>query len=155
MKLEEFNSMTPKEARNELFKCCGSNHWADNVIKHFPFQSIESLKQTSDKIWWECSKEDWLEAFSHHPKIGQKTLDKKFESTKSWAENEQSGTKNADEKILQNLIRVNNIYENKFGFIFIICATGKTAGVMMALLNERIDNDSEKEIKIAAQEQSS
>ncbi len=153
MKLEEFNSLPPKEAWDQLFKCCGCTHWANNVVEHMPFKSIESLKEISDNTWWDCRKADWLEAFSHHPKIGQKALEKKFEATKSWAENEQSGTQNDNENILQELVKANNTYENKFGFIFIVCATGKTAGEMLELLNERLNNDVEKELNIAAQEQ--
>ena len=80
-------------------------------------------------------------------------MEKKFEATKSWAENEQSGTQNADEQLLQELIQANSNYENKFGYIFIVCATGKTAQEMLELLNERLNNDAEKELNIAAREQ--
>ena len=153
MRLEEFNNLIAKEAKHELFKCCGSTHWVENVIKYLPFISLESLKAISDNVWWDCKKEDWLEAFSQHPKIGQKAMEKKFEATKSWAENEQSGTQNADEQLLQELIQANSNYENKFGYIFIVCATGKTAQEMLELLNERLNNDAEKELNIAAREQ--
>lgn len=153
MRLIEFNSLDPVQAKNELLKCCGCAFWVNHLMKGFPFSSIDNLKQLSDAAWTKCNKDDIFEAFSHHPKIGQKKLEQKFESTKSWAENEQSGTRNADEKILDELEEANLAYQKKFGYIYIVCATGKSAKEMLSILHSRLNNDAEKELKIAAAEQ--
>lgn len=154
MKLEEFNLQSPMKARSDLLKCCGSTAWVDKLIKHFPYSSIESLKLISDKCWYSCTKNDFLEAFSHHPKIGDQTVsDKKHTSTTEWAQQEQSAVKDAEQNILSDLSKANLIYEKKFGYIFIICATGKTAIEMLDLFTKRLNNELEEELIIAINEQ--
>ena len=97
---------------------------------------------------------DWKEAFAHHPKIGDfESLKKKFASTRGWAEQEQSGSQNASMAVLQALALANQTYENRFGYIFIVCATGKSAEEMLKILESRLNHDPKIEIKIAAQEQ--
>lgn len=152
--IEKINKLSREEAFSELFKCCGSTHWAKSFAEKIPFANKEELFFVSDAIWAECTKEDGLEAFTHHPKIGDvKSLEKKFSSTKEWAGNEQSGVNSARQEILQALADGNEAYEKKFGFIFIVCATGKSAEEMLELLNSRIDNDAETEFSIAMVEQ--
>jgi 2-oxo-4-hydroxy-4-carboxy-5-ureidoimidazoline decarboxylase len=154
MRLEEFNRLSKENARAELFKCCGCTTWANKLIDFFPFSTVDALKEKSDLIWNSCNEADWKEAFSHHPKIGEKKIDPVlFDSTKSWAEDEQSGVKMAEENILVKLANANMRYENRFGFIFIVCATGKTADEMLEIITERLMNDPKKEIQIAAEEQ--
>jgi 2-oxo-4-hydroxy-4-carboxy-5-ureidoimidazoline decarboxylase len=153
MKLEEFNKLKVEEAKKELLKCCGSSKWVNELIKSFPFKNSEELINNSDDSWKKCSKEDWLEAFSHHPKIGERVEHKKFESTKMWAEHEQSGTRNAEERVLDDLLLSNIDYEKKYGHIFIVCATGKSASEMLSILKHRMKNEPGKEIQIAAEEQ--
>jgi 2-oxo-4-hydroxy-4-carboxy-5-ureidoimidazoline decarboxylase len=138
----------------ELFKCCGSTRWATLLSTKTPFQDLNDLLEKSDTIWSSCTKEDGLEAFSHHPKIGSlKNLEKKYASTQEWAGNEQASVQQANSETLIALAKGNAAYEDKFGFIFIVCATGKTANEMLYLLNERLGNDPEKEWVIAMQEQ--
>ena len=154
MKLEEFNKQNREKAEQDLFKCCGSKAWVKKTMEIFPFNSVEDLKISSDRNWFSCKKEDWLEAFSHHPKIGnQSGADKKHSSTEEWAKEEQSAVKDAGQIILSELEKANQSYENKFGFIFIVCATGKTANEMLKLLNERLNNEPDKELHIAINEQ--
>ena len=154
MNIEEFNQLKKRKAREELFKCCGSTTWANRMIDLLPFRSVNDLKSKSDRIWWECNEEDWKEAFSQHPKIGERKIEeKKFTATKSWAEDEQSGVKLAEEKVITKLAEANLKYEKKFGYIFIVCATGKTADEMLDIVNERSNNNPMEEIKIAASEQ--
>ncbi len=154
MKLEDFNKQSREKAGQDLFKCCGSKTWVNKIMKNFPFNSIEDLKISSDRSWFSCKKEDWLEAFSHHPKIGdQSVADKKHSSTADWAKQEQSAVKDAEQGILSELAKSNQSYQEKFGFIFIVCATGKTAIEMLKLLNDRINNEPEKELHIAINEQ--
>jgi len=154
MSIEELNNLSTDQAREEFFKCCGSSAWAQQMANKKPFKNKEELIKTSDYIWANCSTQDGLEAFTHHPKIGDlKSLEKKFASTKEWAGGEQSGVNTATHDTLVALARGNETYEKKFGFIFIVCATGKTAEEMLDLLNNRLKNDVETEIKIAMNEQ--
>lgn len=119
-----------------------------------PFPSAERLFQAARGVWEELGPSDWLEAFSHHPKIGdRKSLRAKFTATREWAQTEQAGAQGASEKILDELAEGNRLYEQKFGFIFIVCATGKSAGEMLKLLQERLKNDPQRELAAAAEEQ--
>lgn len=156
MKLEEFNKLEEAKMRDELLKCCGSVRWANLMMRSYPFVSLEDVRKKATMIWHEqCTEEDWLEAFAHHPKIGDiKSLQEKFASTKEWAASEQSGTQTAGKEIIQKLAEENKEYEDKFGFIFIVCATGKSAEEMLQLLRQRLLNNYEDEIKIAMEEQS-
>ncbi|MDQ3682195.1 MAG: 2-oxo-4-hydroxy-4-carboxy-5-ureidoimidazoline decarboxylase [Bacteroidota bacterium] len=136
-------------------KCCGSFKWASLMIKNFPFESEKDILSKASQIWnEECRKEDWLEAFMHHPKIGDlKSLEKKFAATKGWASAEQAGVEKANEQIISELAKGNNAYEEKFHFIFIVCATGKSAEEMLQLLESRLQNNYEDELMIAMNEQ--
>ncbi len=97
---------------------------------------------------------DWLQAFASHPRIGDRdALRAKFAATGAWTAHEQSGVDGAPEDLLGELAEENCRYEARFGYIFIVCATGKTAGEMLALLKERLTNDAGLELKIAAGEQ--
>ena len=154
MTLQQFNNLTTEQAREELFKCCGCGNWADELSLLLPFSSVGSLKGVSDEMWSQCSEKDFLEAFSHHPKIGDvKSLEKKFASTQQWASGEQAAVSAAPQQVLEKLAEGNNLYEKKFGYIFIVCATGKSAAEMLDLLNQRLPNSPEQELKIAASEQ--
>jgi len=149
MNLTEFTSLDKESARKELFACCGSNRWADAMMKHFPFTSEKQLVDLSSKIWYdECTEADWRESFTHHPKIGDvKSLTEKF------AGKEQAGVAVATQETIQHLAKANSEYESKNGFIFIVCATGKSADEMLALLNDRLQNSTEEELHIAMGEQ--
>ena len=154
MNLSEFNKQNPDKSKEDLFKCCGSTSWVNKLMKHFPFVSIADLKIHSDQVWFSCQKNDWLEAFSHHPKIGDKTdANKNLSSTSEWASQEQSAVKDAGQNILSDLSIGNQLYEKKFGYIYIICATGKTAGEMLDILTDRLRNSPEEELLIAINEQ--
>ena len=119
-----------------------------------PFADLSSVHHTAEKIWNGLSREDWLEAFTAHPRIGDvNSLRKKFENTRTWASGEQSGVNEAEEKVLHGLAEGNESYEKKFGFIFIVCATGKSAAEMLALLQARLPNTREQEMVNAAAEQ--
>lgn len=122
-------------------------------MKHFPFKSVPELKDASDQAWMACGEDDFLEAFSHHPKIGEKPKQDKTNLSDKWASQEQSGVDNAKMTVLDELAELNEAYVSKHGFIYIVCATGKLAGEMLQLLKERMNNSTEKEIRIAAAEQ--
>ena len=149
MTLEDFNKLDTDTAAKELFSCCGSEKWVGSLIKDFPFASEEALVMKATIVWYdECDKADWTESFAHHPRIGdKKSLEKKF------AGKEQSTVATAPDAIIDALLTANNEYEKKFGFIFIVCATGKSAEEMLRLLNDRLGNDLDEELHIAMAEQ--
>lgn len=119
-----------------------------------PYEDLVELLNDAEEQWYQCSEADWLEAFTHHPKIGDiDALKKKFASTAHWAGNEQGAVAQASGETIQALAKGNDDYEKKFGFIFIVCATGKSAEEMLALLNQRLPNNREEEMQIAAGEQ--
>lgn len=154
MTIEELNALTPDSAREELARCCGSVRWVEGMLARRPFHDKSAARAASDAAWAETSEKDWLEAFSHHPRIGGKdALRAKFSATSSWAQSEQAGAASADEATLDALAKGNADYEARFGFIFIVCATGKTAPEMLALLRARLPNARASELKIAAAEQ--
>ena len=154
MTLEEFNHISVETLKVQLTHCCGSSAWVREMIKHVPFKTKEELISCSDELWQETNEEDWREAFQHHPKIGDiESLQKKFASTAKWAEGEQGAVKQASLQIIEELAEGNRLYEQKFGFIFIVCATGKSAEEMLALLKARLPNSMEEELKTAMLEQ--
>ena len=115
---------------------------------------MDALVESADAIWRNLPPSDWKEAFEHHPKIGDvEALKEKFASTVTWIEGEQAGVRTAPEEVLQQLARRNQEYESKFGYIFIVCATGKSATEMLAMLDQRLGNAVDEELKIAAEEQ--
>ena len=119
-----------------------------------PFANNDALFAKADELWWSLSAEDWLEAFRAHPKIGeQKTAAAQSEQARAWSAQEQSGVADASSQTKDELERLNREYEDQFGFIFIVCASGKSSEEMLSILNSRIDNDRDTELRIAAEEQ--
>ena len=148
------NTLAPEQARAELTKCCGSRAWVSRMIDARPFTDRDSLLGASDAIWWSLARADWLEAFAAHPRIGSKRdVEKKSGTEKAWSEGEQSGATRAADEVLSALTEANAKYEERFGHIYIVCATGKSAAEMLALARSRLSNDPETELRIAAEEQ--
>jgi 2-oxo-4-hydroxy-4-carboxy-5-ureidoimidazoline decarboxylase len=154
MTIEELNKLKDTQLKAELLKCCGSSHWVKQMMAEKPYRSEKDLLLKAESAWYHTTETDWMEAFSHHPKIGDlQSLEKKFASTKTLAGDEQAAVQSALPKTLEKFSEGNSLYESKFGFIFIVCATGKSATEMLDLLNARINNDRYTELKIAAEEQ--
>jgi 2-oxo-4-hydroxy-4-carboxy-5-ureidoimidazoline decarboxylase len=154
MTLHELNTLPVQQLKEELLKCCGSLAWVSKMLAFFPAEDLVELLEDAEEEWSKCSEEDWKEAFAHHPKIGDiESLKKKFASTAGWASGEQSGVDTASRQTLEALAKGNKEYENKFGYIFIVCATGKSADEMLGLLTTRLLNDPKDEIEIASDEQ--
>ena len=154
MTLHELNILPKEQLKQELFKCCGSENWVNKMLPFFPADDMVELINDAEDQWYECTEADWLEAFTHHPKIGDvESLKKKFAATAQWASGEQSAVSTASQQTIEALAKGNEDYENKFGFIFIVCATGKSAEEMLQLLQARLPNAKEEEIKIAMDEQ--
>jgi OHCU decarboxylase len=119
-----------------------------------PFTDAEALFRVADSVWWSLRDEDWLKAFRAHPKIGeQKAAGVQSEQAQSWSAQEQSGIQDAVTETKAALAVGNQEYEARFGFIFIVCATGKSSAEMLAILNARLQNDPGTELRVAAEEQ--
>jgi len=154
MTIQEINDLDPGKCREEFQKCCGASNWVSKMMTARPFENEDVLLQIAHEKWFDCSETDWLEAFTHHPKIGDvESLEKKYASTSHLASDEQSAVNHASKNVINDLAHLNKLYEEKFTFIFIVCATGKTAPEMLELLKARINNSKEDELKKAAIEQ--
>ena len=154
MTLTEFNQLSPNAATEQLLSCCTSERWAKLVSEQAPFASLDSLLTTSDSVWEQMLEADYLQAFEGHPQIGNvATLKEKYRHTEGAAAHEQSGANAADDATLEALAKGNQAYLDKFGFIFIVFATGKSAQEMLDLLNARLPNSREEELVNAALEQ--
>jgi OHCU decarboxylase len=156
--LEWLNSLSGDEATNELLQCCGSRRWASQMADARPFSDPEELRERATDVWWSLDSRDWLESFRSHPKIGEKSSHEKknqlhSEASRKWSEQEQAGVRNVKEETMNYLAELNLKYEAKFGYIFIVCATGKSSEEMLTILRERLENDEAKELPIAAAEQ--
>lgn len=129
-----------------LRECNGSSRWVSAMIERRPFSSREPIFNAANEIWKSLAPSDWLEAFAHHPRIGEET-------NNSVAAREQSGVKSATDDIRAQLAQINRDYEQRFGYIYIVCATGKSAEEMLALARNRLNNDPSTELAVAAEEQ--
>jgi OHCU decarboxylase len=148
------NSLSEAEARAALLRCCGATRWAEQMTARRPFAAEADLFAAARDIAKTLTRNDWLEAFAAHPKIGDlDSLRSKFAHTAAWSAQEQSSLSSAAETTLRALAAGNQTYEAKFGHIFIVCAAGKTADEMLALLEERLSNSADVELRIAAAEQ--
>ncbi|GEO08986.1 2-oxo-4-hydroxy-4-carboxy-5-ureidoimidazoline decarboxylase [Segetibacter aerophilus] len=154
MTLSDLNTLEKSLLKEELTKCCGAHVWVEKMMAIFPVSSKDALLNEARNVWYDCNEDDWKEAFTHHPKIGDmKSLKEKFTTTSKWAEGEQASVKQTSTEVLEALAEGNKLYEDKFGYIFIVCATGKSAEEMLVLLKARLPNDPHEEIKIAMEEQ--
>lgn len=153
--LAKFNAMDEQSARAALASVCGSRKWVGQMLGLRPFADSGKLFAEADRVWFGLEKQDWLEAFSHHPRIGERNLAQaKFAATAAQSSKEQSGMAGASEEVRAAFAAGNEEYERKFGHVFLICATGKSGEQMLQSLNTRIANDGATELKNAAAEQS-
>jgi 2-oxo-4-hydroxy-4-carboxy-5-ureidoimidazoline decarboxylase len=154
MTLEELNKLPTEEAVTEFTRCCGASHWVTKMVESRPFASEDELYEVAKTAWFGLTRVEWLEAFSHHPKIGDiSSLEEKYGNTKEWAGEEQGGVASAHKETLEKLARLNKTYEKRYGYIFIVMATGKSAAEMLEIIELRMKNNPYDEIKIAASEQ--
>jgi len=154
MTLSDLNALAPTARAEALATCCGATAWVATLNEQFPFASVTVLYEAAERIWHNLSEADWREAFTHHPKIGDvSALMEKFASTAAWAAGEQGAVKQASDETLAALATGNKEYERKFGYLFIVCATGKSADEMLALLQARLPHDPSQEIHVAKGEQ--
>jgi 2-oxo-4-hydroxy-4-carboxy-5-ureidoimidazoline decarboxylase len=153
--VERLNALPEPEARQLLQRCCGATRWVDGMLVARPFASPGALFSRAEAVWSKLEAPDFLEAFAHHPEIGAdlQQLRQRFASTASLSESEQAGAAGASEETLLALRRRNRQYRERFGYSFIVCATGKSAAEMLALLEQRIGHEPATELAVAAAEQ--
>jgi 2-oxo-4-hydroxy-4-carboxy-5-ureidoimidazoline decarboxylase len=154
MRLAELNAIPLAAAREAFERCCGAKAWVEGMCTARPFADLEALHAVAERVARPLGRPDRLEAFAHHPRIGDAAaLREKFAATRAWAGEEQSGAADAADEVMEALVAGNRAYESRFGYIFIVYATGKSAAEMLALLQARIDNTPERELEIAWEEQ--
>ena len=154
MSLRLLNSAPRNTAASQLRQCCSSEEWVARMMQQRPFRDSDALHAAADSAWIGLGEQDYLEAFSGHPKIGDiQSLQKKYSDSANLARSEQSGVESASHDLLEKLSAANHAYEEKFGFIFIVCATGKSASEMLAILQGRLKRDRAAELKTACEQQ--
>lgn len=152
--VDRLSRVSQGELRDLLRRCCESEHWVERVAAERPFDSDEKLFERSREIWWELGADDWREEFAHHPRIGELQGDgSEVQATRSWIRDEQEGAAAASAATREALEQANAAYEERFGHVFVIAATGLSAEEILGRLRERLDNDPETELKTAADEQ--
>jgi 2-oxo-4-hydroxy-4-carboxy-5-ureidoimidazoline decarboxylase len=154
MTLEQLNRLSPQDAWSAFERCCGASVWVEHMCAHRPYADRAAMIVEAGSADAMLGPADWREAFAHHPRIGDAAaLRVRFAATAQWAGEEQRGAAEASDATLEELARSNLEYEERFGHIFIVCATGKTVAEMLALLRARLPNNPDVELKIAAGEQ--
>jgi OHCU decarboxylase len=166
MTLAELNAVPRYRAESELIQCCGSRAWVRTMVGRRPFTNLERLLRAASEVWWQLDEGDWREAFGAHPQIGERKaaqtqaeapappLPANFSSqAQAWSAQEQAGMSRAGVGVTMDLEEANREYLAKFGHIFIVCATGKTAEDMLTILRARLLNSPAQELRAAAEEQ--
>ncbi len=153
--LRWLNRASVGDATAALSRCCGARRWVQQMVAARPFASRTHLHGHADHAWWHLGDGDWLEAFTHHPRIGASAaaLRERFGETADWASGEQSSVAAASEATIAALAAANTAYDDRYGYIFIVCASGLSASQMLDKLNARMHNSADDELRIAAGEQ--
>jgi 2-oxo-4-hydroxy-4-carboxy-5-ureidoimidazoline decarboxylase len=152
--LSRWNLLPADEAVKEILPCCGSRAWANGMASSRPVEDLATLLATSDRIWRELDAEDWLEAFQSHQRIGDTRGSGEFsDRAQDWSVQEQRRAAESDDSLKRALREANREYEQRFHRIFIICASGKSAGEILADLRHRLKNDDATELREAAEQQ--
>lgn len=153
MTLAELNIVPRYRAEAELIQCCGSHAWARAMAGRRPFASRDRLLLAAEEIWWRLDAADWREAFGAHPQIGQPSGAGHPPAAQAWSIQEQAGMRHAGAIVAASLEEANREYLARFGYLFIVSASGKSAEEMLADLRARLENPPEQEIRVAAEEQ--
>ena len=152
--IDRLNELPLDLAQVEFLKCCGSRRWAEAMATARPFSDAQAVFAEADALLGQLGEQDWLEAFRAHPKIGERKAETaQSEQAQKWSAHEQARLANASGRIIDELAEKNRQYEDRFGFIFIVCATGKSSEEILAILSERLQNKATDELQAAAQEQ--
>jgi len=152
--LARWNALPDMEAAEEIVPCCGSQRWAQEMVRLRPFGSVVEVWEAADRVWRGLGAEDWDEAFRNHPRIGErKAPAAATKRSAAWSRQEQNGVHAHDATVLAELARRNTEYEARFGRVFLVCATGKSAAEMLGILKRRLGNDAETELREVGEQQ--
>ncbi len=150
---DHVNRLPADACRDALARCCGAGRWVDGMLAARPFASDAAVFTAAERVWWALDHDDWLEAFARHPRIGDRTPVAAPPAARDWARQEQAGMAGASEECRRALVEGGHAYENRFGHVFLICATGRGADDMLAELRRRLRHDAATEFRVAAGEQ--
>jgi 2-oxo-4-hydroxy-4-carboxy-5-ureidoimidazoline decarboxylase len=155
LRLEDLNTLADDAVVDGFLRCCGSTRWARLMAGKRPFASFAQVADEAERVWASLRAEDWLEAFAAHPRIGDSGtgIEMTIAGTVDWSLAEQARVSSAGADVRERLAAANREYEARFGYIFIVCATGKSAGEMLALLERRLTHSPVDELAVAAEEQ--
>ncbi len=152
--VSELDAMPAAEAEALLASCCGAREWVAGMLDRRPFADESTLLRAADDVWWSLGPEDWREAFAHHPRIGERDAAVPQEARAAgWSLGEQADVRAAASSVRTLLRRNSALYEERFGHIYIVCASGRTADELLAILQARLKNDADTELRVAADEQ--
>jgi 2-oxo-4-hydroxy-4-carboxy-5-ureidoimidazoline decarboxylase len=152
--LDRWNQLPAEEAAQEILACCGSLAWARGLAARRPFPDEASLVAASDEIWGQLGAQDWMEAFSRHPRLGERKAPQLAPArSTAWSSQEQEKIAAAGDAVQAALLKANRKYERRFARVFIVCATGKSADEIVDILQRRLQNDDARELQVAAEEQ--
>lgn len=152
-RLAEWNTADENVALEALLACCGAKRWARAVVVQRPFDSVARLSEEADRVWSMMDEADWIEAFACHPRIGERKAGNGTAQPMKWSQQEQASAAVATEQVLMQLAESNRQYEERFGFTYIVCATGKSAEEMLAIVQRRLSRDRNVELREAAEQQ--
>ena len=151
--LDRWNHIDAETAAREILPCCGSHAWADGLAARRPYASPQQLFEASDAIWLALDEAAWREAFDSHPRIGQQHARAATAESLAWSSQEQRAAMSQDDAVKLALAEGNRQYEERFGRIFIVCASGRSAAEILALLEQRMQNSADAEMLEAAEQQ--
>lgn len=151
--LAAWNQADELTAMDAMLACCGSRRWAQAMAALRPIAGVEKLSEAADTVWSKMEEPDWMEAFACHPRIGERQAAHAAPQSAAWSKQEQSSTETAADRVLAELAAGNALYEQRYGFTYIVCATGKSAEEMLAILKRRLNSDREVELREAAGQQ--
>jgi OHCU decarboxylase len=151
--LQSWNEASAEAAMDPMIACCGSRRWAAAMVALRPIAGVTELSEAADRVWSEMAEADWMEAFACHPRIGQRKAAHATAKSVAWSRQEQSTADDAAKKVLDELAEGNTLYEKRFGFTYIVCATGKSAEEMLAILRRRLAGTRTTELHEAAEQQ--
>ena len=151
--LSSWNQSSAEEALDAMLACCGAPRWAAAMVALRPIAGVLELSVAADRIWGTMEEADWLEAFACHPLIGERKAARASDKSAAWSRQEQSTASSAAERVLAELAAGNAAYKRRFGFTYIVCATGKSAEEMLAILNRRLAGNRAAEMIEAAEQQ--
>lgn len=151
--LSSWNEALANTALDAMMACCGARRWAAAMVALRPIGSVQELSTAADQVWSTMEETDWMEAFACHPRIGQRNAPHASKKSAAWSQQEQSSANAAANQVLDELAARNVLYEQRFGFTYIVCATGKSAEEMLAILNRRLASHRAAELREAAEQQ--